>query len=49
MGYKSIFETLALHPKKKHFKKVVKHLIEYEKPENVDPELLEMIIRIGVD
>jgi hypothetical protein len=22
-GYKSIFETLVLHPKKKHFKKIV--------------------------
>ncbi|CDW78620.1 UNKNOWN [Stylonychia lemnae] len=48
-GYKSILETLALHPKKKHFKKVVKHLLEFEQKENIDAELLDMIIRIGVD
>ena len=36
-GYRSILETLVLHPKKKHFKKVVQHLIEFESKENIDP------------
>jgi hypothetical protein len=35
-GYKSLLETLFLKPKKKHFEKVVTHLLKYEKPENVD-------------
>lgn len=29
-GYKSLLETLVLEPKKKHYKKVVRHLIEFE-------------------
>jgi hypothetical protein len=33
-------ETVALHPKKKHYKKIVQHMLQYEDRENVDPELL---------
>ncbi len=29
-GYKSLLETLILNPKKKHFKKVVAHLLKFE-------------------
>jgi hypothetical protein len=36
-GYKSLLETLALDPKKKHLKKVVAHLCELESKDKVDP------------
>jgi hypothetical protein len=29
-GYKSLLESLVLEPKKKHLKKVIAHLCEYE-------------------
>lgn len=48
-GYRSLLETLVLHPKKKHFKKVVTHLLKYEPKELVDPTLINMIIKIGID
>ena len=41
--YKSLLETAAIHPKKKHFKKIISHIIQTEKPEDVDPQILEMI------
>jgi hypothetical protein len=43
-----LLETLSLRPKKKHFKKVVNHMIEFEDKNNVDYELMNHIIRIGV-
>ena len=47
-GYKSLIETLILKPKKKHFKKIVYHMLEFEDKSNVDQELLSQIIRIGI-
>jgi hypothetical protein len=35
-GYKSLLETLLLFPKKKHFKKVVAHLLQFEDKNLVD-------------
>lgn len=48
-GYKSLLETLVLEPKKKHFKKVVKHLIEFEDKSQVDDRLINLIIKIGIE
>lgn len=48
-GYKSLLETLMLAPKKKHFKKVVAHFIKYEHKNNLDPRILKMIIKIGIE
>lgn len=48
-GYKSLLETLMLYPKKKHLKKVIAHLMQYEQKENVDSKLINMIIKIGVE
>ncbi len=42
-------ETLVLDPKKKHLKKVVAHLCEYEKKENVDPYLINLIVKISIE
>ena len=48
-GYKSIIETLVLDPKKKHLKKVVAHLCEYEAKEKVDTTLINLIVKIGIE
>jgi hypothetical protein len=48
-GYKSLLETLVLNPKKKHFKKVVAHMIEFEEINNVDPELINLMVKIGIE
>lgn len=34
--YRSLLETVALHPKKKHFKKIVQHMMQFENKENID-------------
>jgi hypothetical protein len=34
--YRSLLETVALHPKKKHFKKIVQHMMQFENKENLD-------------
>jgi hypothetical protein len=40
---------LVLDPKKKHLKKVIAHLSEYEEKENVDPYLITLISKIGIE
>jgi hypothetical protein len=47
-GYKSLLETLALNPKKKHYKKV-QHLLDYEERENVHADLISLFVRIGIE
>lgn len=47
--YRSLLETVALNPKKKHFKKIIEHLISYQDKTQVDPALLELISYIGID
>jgi len=47
--YRSLLETMALYPKKKHFKKLIQHVIRYEDKENITPELLHLITYIGID
>ncbi len=48
-GYKSILETLVLEPKKKHLKKVIAHLCEFEDKNKVDPYLINLIVKIGIE
>lgn len=48
-GYKSLLETLVLDPKKKHLKKVIAHLSEYEPKEKVDPYLIDLIVKISIE
>ena len=45
----SLLETLALSPKKKHFKKIIEHLIGFNDPEDVDPILIDLINFIGME
>lgn len=47
--YRSLLETVALHPKKKHYKKIIQHMLQFEDKDNVDPELLELLTFIGID
>jgi hypothetical protein len=47
--YRSLLETMALYPKKKHLKKLIQHVIRYEDKENVTSELLHLITYIGID
>ncbi len=47
--YRSLLETVALHPKKKHFKKIVSHLTQFENKENVESQLIDLITFIGID
>ena len=48
-GYISLLETLALHPKKKHLKKIIQHIIRTQKPEDVDAEVIDMITFVAID
>ena len=47
--YKSLLETAALYPKKKHLKKIIEHVIKFEGPEDTSPETIDQIIRICID
>jgi len=49
MVYRSLLETIALYPKKKHYKKVTQHLIHYEDKENVTGDLMRILIQVGID
>lgn len=48
-GYKSLLETLVLDPKKKHLKKVIAYLCEIEPRDKVDPHLINLIVKIGIE
>ena len=48
-GYKSLLESLVLDPKKKHLKKVIAHLSEFEPKEKVDATLVSLIVKIGIE
>jgi hypothetical protein len=48
-GYKSLLETLVLDPKKKHLKKVIAHLQQFEDKALVDPLLIKLIVKICIE
>jgi hypothetical protein len=39
----------VLDPKKKHLKKVIAHMSEFENKEKVDPHLINLIVKIGIE
>jgi hypothetical protein len=43
-----LLETLALTPKKKHFKKAVAHFIEFNEKDKADLEIIELIVKVGI-
>jgi hypothetical protein len=45
--YRSLLETVALHPKKKHFKKIIQHVIKHE-GSKVDQSIIDLIVFIGI-
>lgn len=44
-----MFETLTINPKKKHFKKIVQHMLQYENKDVIDEDLIALFIRIGIN
>lgn len=48
-GYRSLLETLTINPKKKHFKKIVQHMLQFENKEVIDEDLIALLIRIGIN
>ena len=48
-AYKSLLQTVALAPKKKHFKKIIEHLLRFKEPEQVDTQVIDMINYIGIE
>jgi hypothetical protein len=46
--YKSLLETALIHPKKKHIKKIVSFIVNYETAETLNPKIIDMIIEIGI-
>jgi len=49
IAYRSLLETVALYPKKKHFKKILDHMILYQDREGVDSDLIDLITFIGIE
>lgn len=49
MVYRSLLETMALYPKKKHFKKIMQHIIHYQNKENVTGDMMRLLIQVGID
>jgi len=50
--YRSLLETVALQPKKKHFKKIVEHIIESQYNENskqVPGNIIDLVVSIGIE
>jgi hypothetical protein len=45
--YRSLLETVALHPKKKHFKKIIQHVIKHE-GNGCEQSIIDLIIFIGI-
>ena len=48
-AYVSLLQSVALHPKKKHFKKILQFLVLNESAESVPSDLIDMITFIGID
>jgi len=46
--YKSLLQTLAVRPKKKHFKKIVAYMRKFEPVERITPQLLDQVINVGI-
>lgn len=47
--YRSLLETVAAHPKKKHYKKIVGYLLEKVDTQRLSPELLHQLIAVGLE
>ena len=44
--YVSLLETIALNPKKKHFKKLIQHLLMYKDVASVDSKLIDLMTSV---
>lgn len=48
-AYISLLQTVALQPKKKHYKKIVQYVVLNEGPSELSSDLIDMINFIGID
>ena len=48
-AYYSLLESVALSPKKKHFKKILQYLVLSEEPTKVSPQLIDLVTVVGID
>ena len=47
-AYISLLQTVALQPKKKHFKKIIQYIVLNEGPSELSSDLIDMINFIGI-
>jgi hypothetical protein len=40
---------MALYPKKKHFKKIMQHVIHYQNKDQVSGDLMRLLVQVGID
>jgi len=48
-AYKSLLQTVALNPKKKHYKKIIQYMVLNESAAELDSELIDLVTYIGID
>jgi hypothetical protein len=46
--YTSLLQTVAVLPKKKHFKKIVNYMLKHENVENIPSHVINQIIDVGI-
>lgn len=46
--YSSLFQTLAIRPKKKHYKKVISYIKKVEDKARVSTELIDLVMNVGI-
>lgn len=46
--YTSLLQTVAVLPKKKHFKKIVNYMLKHENVENIPNHVINQIIDVGI-
>ena len=48
-AYISLLQSVALQPKKKHYKKIIQYVVLNEGPSELSSDLIDMINFIGID
>lgn len=48
IGYKSLLHSVLISGKKKHFKKILRHIEKHLSPKEIDDKLIESIINVAV-
>lgn len=48
-AYMSLLHSVALRPKKKHYKKIIQYMVLNESPAELDSDLINLVTEIGID